>query len=125
MKSIRKNYVASTVKRVWIPKNNKPGLRPLGILTTREKVLQNIILLSSTPMLEFSADPLSFGFRPQRSGTQCIAYLFNKIANVRKLNRKRGRMEPVSRTVYEATKEDKHTRENKTTYLSNVLKDGL
>nr|WAK85033.1 hypothetical proteine [Amicula sp. isolate GU52X-4 cfCalB7] len=109
IKTIRKNYTASTVKRVWIPKNNKPGLRPLGILTTREKVLQNIILLSSTPILEFSADPQSFGFRPQRSGTQCIAYLLNKIANVRKLNRKRGRMEPVSKTVHEFTKEDKHT----------------
>ena len=85
-KSIRKNYTASTVKRIWVPKSNKPGLRSLGILAIKEKVLQNIILLSSTPILEFSADPLSFGFRPQRSGTQCIAYLFNKIANVRKLN---------------------------------------
>ena len=108
IKSIRKNYIASPVKRVWISKNNKPGLRPLGILTTREKVLQNIILLSSTPILEFSADSLSFGFRPQRSGTQCIAYLFNKLANVRKLNRKQGRMEPVSRAAYENTKEDKY-----------------
>jgi retron-type reverse transcriptase len=110
IKSIRKNYTASTVKRVWIPKNNKPGLRPLGILTIREKVLQNIILLSSTPILEFSADPLSFGFRPQRSGTQCIAYLFNKIANTRTLRRKHGRIEPVSKTVYESTKEDKYTK---------------
>jgi uncharacterized protein YsxB (DUF464 family) len=119
IKSIRKNYVASPVKRVWIPKNNKSGLRPLGILTTREKVLQNIILLSSTPILEFSADSLSFGFRPQRSGTQCIAYLFNKLANVRKLNRKQGRMEPVSKAVYETTKENKYTKKNKTTYFSN------
>ena len=110
IKSIRKNYTASTVKRVWIPRNNKPGLRPLGILTIRERVLQNIILLSSTPILEFSADPLSFGFRPQRSGTQCIAYLFNKIANTRTLRRKQGRMKPISKTVYESTKEDKYTK---------------
>lgn len=110
IKSIHKNYTASTVKRVWIPTSNKPGLRSLGILTIREKILQNIILLSSTPILEFSADPLSFGFRPQRSSTQCMAYLFNKIANVRKLNRKQGRMELVSRTVYEFTKEDKHSK---------------
>lgn len=113
IKSIRKNYTASTVKRVWIPKDNKPGLRPLGILTTREKVLQHIVLLSSTPILEFSADSLSFGFRPQRSATQCIAYLYNKIANTRTLNRKQGRMKPVSRTVYESTKEDKYTRKIK------------
>jgi retron-type reverse transcriptase len=73
-------------------------------------VLQNIILLSSIPILEFSADPLSFGFRPQRSGTQCIAYLFNKIANTRKLNRKQGRLKPVSKAVYEFTKEDKYTK---------------
>lgn len=110
IKSIRKNYIASTVKRVWIPKNNKPGLRPLGILTIRERVLQNIILLSSTPILEFSADPLSFGFRPQRSGTQCIAYLFNKIAQSRQLNRKYGHMKPVSKTVYESTKENRYTK---------------
>ena len=112
-KSIRKNYTASAVKRVWIPKDNRPGLRPLGTLTTREKVLQNIILLSSTPILEFSADPLSFGFRHQRSGTQCIGYLYNKIANARKLDRKQGRMEPVSRTVYESTKEDRHTKKTR------------
>lgn len=110
IKSIRKNYIASSVKRVWISKNNKSGLRPLGILTIKEKVLQNIILLSSTPMLEFSADPLSFGFRPQRSATQCIAYLFNKIANIRKLNRKQGCMKPVSKAVYESTKEDTYTK---------------
>jgi hypothetical protein len=110
IKSIRKNYIASPVKRVWIPKNNKLGLRPLGILTIREKVLQNIILLSSTPILEFSADSLSFGFRPQRSATQCIAYLFNKIANIRKLNRKQSRLEPVSKTVYKSIKEDKYTK---------------
>jgi len=110
IKSIRKNYIASPVKRVWIPKNNKPGLRPLGILTIREKVLQTIILLSSTPILEFSADSLSFGFRPQRSGVQCIAYLFNKIANVRKLNRNQGRMKPISKAVYESTKENKYTK---------------
>jgi retron-type reverse transcriptase len=113
IKSVRKNYTASTVKRVWILKDNKPGLRPLGILTTREKVLQNIVLLSSIPILEFSADSLSFGFRPQRSATQCIAYLFNKIANARTLNRKQGCMKPVSRTVYESTKEDKYTRKIK------------
>ena len=110
IKSIRKNYVASSVKRVWIPKNNKSGLIPLGILTIRDKVLQNIILLSSTPILEFTADPLSFGFRPQRSGTQCIDYLYNKIVNVPRLNRKRGCMESVSRTVYESIKENKHTK---------------
>ena len=113
IKSIRKNYTASTVKRIWIPKNYKPGLRPLGILTIRERVLQNIILLSSTPILEFSADPLSFGFRPQRSGGQCIAYLFNKVTGTRILNRKQGRMKPVSKTVYESTKEDKYTRKIK------------
>ena len=108
IKSIRKNYIASTVKRTWIPKNNKPGLRPLGILTIRERVLQNIILLSSTPILEFTADPLSFSFRPQRSGTQCIAYLFKKLAQSRRLTRKHGSMMPVSKAVYESTEEDKY-----------------
>ena len=109
IKSIRKNYKASTVRRVWIPKENKPGLRPLGILTIRERVLQNIVLLSATPFLEFSADPLSFGFRPQRSGVQCISYLFNKLANTRKLKRKYGRLKPISKSQFNSTKINKQT----------------
>lgn len=82
-------------------------------MTTREKVLQNIILLSSTPILEFSADPLSFGFRPQRSGSQCIAYLFNKLANTRKLNRKQTYIKSIPKSVYDSTIEDKFIRKIK------------
>lgn len=113
IKSIRKNYTASIVKRVWIPKNNKPGLKSLGILTTREKVLQNIVLLSSIPMLEFSADPLSFGYRPERSRVKCITYLFSKLSNTRRLNRIQGCMKRISKTGFESLKETNYTKKVK------------
>lgn len=88
-------------------------MRPLGILTTKEKVIQIIILLSSTPILEFCADPLSFGFRPQRSGTQCISYLFNKLANSRKLTRKQTFIKRTIKSSYDSTYTNRSTKKVK------------
>jgi hypothetical protein len=85
---LQKNYRADTVKRIWIPKNFKKGFRPLGILTIRERVLQTIILLSCNPIIEYTSDSLSFGFREKRSATDCVAYLFNKLSATRILKRK-------------------------------------
>lgn len=113
LKTFRKNYQAQTVKRIWIPKENKPGLRPLGILTIREKIIQNIILLSSNPILEFCSDQLSFGFRSQRSGTQCISYLFNKLGNSRKLVRKQTYIKRVSKLIYDSTYTNNFTKKIK------------
>jgi len=88
VKTLRKNYQGDTVKRIWIPKDFKVGLRPIGILTVRERILQTIVLLSSNPIIEFTSDSLSFGFREKRSAVGCIAYLFNKLSTTRTLKRK-------------------------------------
>lgn len=63
-------------------------------------MIQNTVLLSSTPILEFCADPLSFGFR---SGTECISYLFNNLANSRKFTHKQIFIKRISKSIYDST----------------------
>jgi len=62
-----------------VPNDLKKGKKPLNVLTIRERILQNIILLSCSPIIECNADPLSFGFRGKRSAIQCITYLFKNL----------------------------------------------
>jgi hypothetical protein len=100
IKTLQKNYRADTVKRLWIPKEYKKGLRPLGILTIRERVLQTIILLSCNPIIEYTSDSLSFGFREKRSAVQCVAYLFNKLSTPRALQRKQTYVKRVGLKEY-------------------------
>merc|ERR1712216_202940 len=74
-KTLRKNYKASSVKRVWVEKKNSKEFRPLGIPTLRDRVLQQIIVWAIYPIAEFQADCLSFGFRKQRSCLQAISFI--------------------------------------------------
>lgn len=78
-KTYRKNYKGHTVKRVWIPKPNNAEKRPLGIPTLRDRLLQTIIDASVHPIMEYQADPHSFGFRPNRSALDAIALLIGHL----------------------------------------------
>ena len=94
LKTLRKNYKGSNVRRVWIPKKTPGNFRPLGIPTLRDRVLQQIVTWGIQPISESQADSLSFGFRPQRSATQAIAYIYRKLSKSR-ITRKRSRFKPV------------------------------
>nr|YP_010377420.1 hypothetical protein NDC64_mgp21 [Navicula tsukamotoi]QYB23107.1 hypothetical protein [Navicula tsukamotoi] len=93
-KTLRKNYKASSIKRVWVEKKNSKEFRPLGIPTLRDRVLQQVIVWAIDPIAEFQADCLSFGFRKQRSSLQAISFIFRKLSKTR-ITRNRSLFKPA------------------------------
>ncbi len=77
-------YKAPPVRRAYIPKASSPTeMRPIGIPTLEDKVLQRAVVMLLEPLYEQDFSERSYGFRPKRSAHQALEVLWGQLMDDR------------------------------------------
>jgi RNA-directed DNA polymerase len=79
LNSTAEGYYPQPLRRIYILKSDRKTMRPLGIPSMIDRVMQALHLLALDPVADTNADRNSYGFWQQRSCADAIQQCFNAL----------------------------------------------